>query len=232
MRKIFNIAIDWGYASFNPVSKVKFFSEKENLRERFLTEEEEPRLLRAAFLHLKHMIIVALYTGMRKGEVFGLKWQNVDLEQGQISIKESKSGRERKIPINSTLSSLLHALKSQNGQHEYVFVNPNTEKPFTDIKRAWDTACAKASIENLRFHDLRHTFATRLVRKNVDLVIIKELMGHSSIITTQRYLHSQADVKRSAVEALAVKPKMPGQEWQMDDKYPAEGAVSHSNAVS
>jgi len=189
-------------------------------------------LLNAAVPHLKHMIMVALNTGMRKGEVFKLKWQNVDLERSQINIKESKSGKERKIPINSTLSSLLYALKSRNGQSEYVFTNPKTGNPFTDVKRSFDTACTNADIDDLRFHDLRHTFATRLVRRGVDLVIIKELMGHASIITTQRYLHSQADVKFQAVEALTTKPQKPELKWQTNDKYPVEHVVSHSIAAS
>lgn len=232
LRKIFNVAIDWAYAADNPVRKVKLYSEKENIRERILAEDEEERLLSVSYQHLKPMLIVALNSGMRKSEVFNLKWQNVNFETRQISIKESKGGRERKIPINSTLSSLLHALKSRNGQSEYVFTNPKTGKPFTDVKKSFDTACTNADIDDLRFHDLRHTFATRLVRRGVDLVIIKELMGHASIVTTQRYLHSQADVKFQAVEALTAKPKKPDLEWQMNDKYPTDSVVTHSFETS
>jgi excisionase family DNA binding protein len=231
LRKIFNVAIDWGYASSNPVSKVKFFSEKENIRERVLDEcDEEPRLLKAAVTYLEHMIVVALNTGMRKGEVFNLRWKNVDIERKQISIKESKSGRERKIPINSALFSLLNALKSQNGSGEYVFTNSRTGKPYTDIKKSFSKACDDAHIEDLRFHDLRHTFATRLVRRGVDLVMVKELLGHASIVTTQRYLHSQADVKFRAVESLTLKSQKPDMKWQMSDKFQDTGVASHSYA--
>jgi len=232
LRKIFNVAIAWGYTGSNPVRKVKFFSEKENIRERVLTDGEEERLLAVVPPHIKPIILVALNTGMRKGEDFNLRWQNVDIERKQISIKESKSGRERKIPTNSVLFSLLNALKSQNGSSEYLFTNPATGKPYTDITRSFNTACRKAGVEDLRFHDLRHTFATRLVRRGVDLVIIKELMGHASIVTTQRYLHSQADVKLQAVEALTLKPQKPDMKCQMSDKSPEEGIVSHSFAGS
>lgn len=169
--------------------------------------------------------MVAVNTGMRKGEIFNLKWENVDFDNRHISIKESKSGRERKIPINSILYGLLYALHSQNGHNEFVFVNPKTRKPFTDVKKSFDTACTDAGIEDLRFHDLRHTFATRLVRRGVDLVIIKELMGHSSIVTTQRYLHSQADVKLQAVEALTVKTHVP-ESRQFCVNFPDETRVS------
>jgi excisionase family DNA binding protein len=232
LRKIFNVAIAWGYAKSNPVSIVKLYSEKENIRERFLAEDEEQRLLAIAPPHIKHMILVALNTGMRKGEIFNLKWQNVDFDRKQISIKESKSGKERKIPINSVLFSLLHALRSQNENSEYVFANPTTDKPYTDIKRAFSTACTKADIKDLRFHDLRHTFATRLVRRGVDLIIIKELMGHASIVTTQRYLHSQADVKSRAVEALTEKSQKNGSERQFSVNYPDSEVVSDSFTIN
>ena len=232
MRKIFNIALAWGYASSNPVRKVKLFSEKENIRERILMEDEEERLLAVSPPHLKFMIIVGLQTGMRKGEVFKLKWQNVDFDRRQISIKESKSNEERKIPINSVLFSLLDVLKSQDVQCEYVFANPATGMPYTDIKKSFCTACERAGIKDLRFHDLRHTFATRLVRRGVDLVIVKELMGHASIVTTQRYLHSQADVKFQAVESLTLKPQKPDMLWQMSDKYCKDEFVTHSYASS
>jgi len=230
LRKVFNVAIAWGYASSNPVRKVKLYSEKENIRERILMEDEEERLLAVSPSYLKSMIMVGLHTGMRKGEVFNLKWENVDFDRKQISIKVSKSNKERKIPINSVLFSLLYALKSQNGQSEYVFTNPCTGMPYKDIKRSFGTACEDAGIEGLRFHDLRHTFPTRLARRGVDLVIIKELMGHASIVTTQRYLHSQADVKLQAVESLTLKPQKPGMKWQMSDKSPEKGIVSHSYA--
>ena len=233
LRKIFNVAIDWGYASDNPVRRVKLYSERENIRERFLEEDdEEPRLIAVSPPHLESMIMVALHTGMRKSEVLNLKRSNVDFDNRLISIKESKSGKERKIPINSALNGLLYALKSQNGHSEYVFTNPVTGMPYRDIKRSFGTACENAGIEDLRFHDLRHTFATRLVRRGVDLVIVKELMGHASIVTTQRYLHSQADVKFQAVESLSLKPQKPDVKWQTNDKYCHDGVVNHSFTAS
>ena len=229
LRKIFNVAIDWGRAIDNPVRKVKLYSEKENFRERVLTEDEEPRLLETAESNLNLMIVVGLNAGLRRGEVFMLRWKNVDFDKREIRIPESKSGRERHIPINSALFSLLNAHKAQNGQSEYVFTNPKTGKPYTDIKRAFRTACERAGIEDLRFHDLRHTFASRLVRRGVDLVIIKELMGHASIVTTQRYLHSQASEKLQAVETLT---KKQSEMWQKSGKYSVTNFVTNSIATS
>lgn len=80
VRKVFNVGIAWGYTSSNPVRRVKLYSERENIRERILKEEEE-RLLAVSLPHLKYMIMVGLCTGMRKGEVFNLKWQNVDFDR-------------------------------------------------------------------------------------------------------------------------------------------------------
>ena len=207
LRKIFNVAIDWGYANDNPVRKVKFFPENCNLRERVLTEEEEKQLFEAATPHLKPILAVALYTGMRRGEVLKLRWQHVDFEEREIIVVESKSGKARTLPINSFLFHLLYGLRLQDGKSEFVFVNHETGKPFVDIKRAFNGACKRAEIKDLRFHDIRHSFASRLARNGVDLNTVKELMGHASITTTQRYLHSQAKEKRQAVETLTGQAK-------------------------
>ena len=202
--------------------------EKENIRERVLTEDEEELLLEADDSRIKPILIVALNTGMRKGEIFKLKWKDVDFEKREIKIPMSKSGKERRIPINSILINLLYTLKAENGQNEFVFTNLKTGKPYVDIKRSFDSACKRAGIENLRFHDLRHSFATRLARRGVDLVIVKELMGHASIVTTQRYLHSQASEKALAVETLTKKQQKSPLPWQMNGKYSKSNAVSHS----
>jgi integrase len=202
LRKLFNKAIDWGYARINPVLKVDFLSEKGSIRKRVLSEDEEVRLIAAAPLYLKHMILVALHTGMRKGEVLKLKWENVDFEAQEITIVETKDDEDRIVPMNPFLFNLLLPLKSQNGKTEYVFANPMTGTHYVEIKRAFNGALDEADIEDFHFHDLRHSYASRLVRNGADLNTIKELLGHSSITTTQRYLHSQAEQKRRAVNSL------------------------------
>jgi len=231
LRKIFNLALDWSYLSESPMRKVKSLSEKGSMRERILAEDEEVRLLEAAALHLKPIIMVALYTGFRKGAVLSLKWQNVDFEKGEIRTTQSKTGAGRAVPMNSTVMSLLYDLKSQNGYSEYVFTNPETGKPFVDIKNAFLGACERAGIEDLHFHDLRHTFGSRLVRNGANINLVKELMGHASIVTTQRYLHSQVNEKKQAVEALTAKPQNQSP-CQFRVNFSDEVMVSHSIKAS
>jgi len=102
------------------------------------------------------------------------------------------------------LSEELFKLK-ERAASEYLFYNPETGRPLTTVKRAFKSACRRAGISNLRFHDLRHTFATRLVERGVDLITVKELLGHSSVTITERYTHSFGEQKRKAVELLVEK---------------------------
>jgi len=103
LKRLFNIAIEWGYAKENTVKQVKFYSEKDTQKERILTEEEEIRLSEAASQHLRPILITALNTGMRRGEILNLTWNRIDLEQRLIQVVNTKSGRNRVIPINDAL---------------------------------------------------------------------------------------------------------------------------------
>ena len=224
LRKVFNKAIDWNYAVDNPVKKVDYLSEKGSIRKRVLSEDEEKRLVAAVPLYLKHVILVALHTGMRKGEVLKLKWENVDFDEREITIVETKDDEDRVVPMNPLLFNLLLMLKAQDGKGEYVFTNPTTEKRYVEIKRAFTSACKKACIDDFHFHDLRHTYASRLVRNGTDLNTVKELLGHSSITTTQRYLHSQAEQKRAAVNSLVGHNYDFSVQWQNSGKRPTSDA--------
>ena len=232
LRKIFNVAIDWDHAADNPVRKVKFLSENDSFRERVLRENEEVRLLEACSPHIKPIVMVALHTGMRKGEVLKLRWENITFEAGEIRITESKSGKGRFVPMNSVVFNLLLALKSRNGESEYVFPNPKTGKPYVDIKRAFNSACREACIEDFHFHDQRHHFASQLVKNAVDLNRVKELLGHSSIVTTQRYLHSQAEEKKEAVETLVKKAQRFDNKRQKSVKSSESSVLTHSFLTS
>jgi integrase len=138
---------------------------------------------------------------MRLDEILKLKWRDINLPKGLIHIEKAKGSKRRDISLNSELTNLLRfCIKKPNT--EYVFCDENG-KPFTNINRPWRTAKRRAGIKNFRFHDLRHTYASYLVMSNVDLYVVSELLGHSSIQVTQRYAHLSPKYKKMAVEQLS-----------------------------
>lgn len=201
LKRLFTITIQEGYAEENPVKKIKLFSEKDILKERILTSKEEERLLAATSGYLKPILITALNTGARVGEILSLTWDRIDLEQREIRFEGCKSGRLRHVPMNQTLFDTLTAWKSRNGQSLLVFPS-KTGKPFTLIRTGFLAACRRANIQGLRVHDCRHTFASRLVQRGCDIVTLQGLLGHRDLTTTQRYLHSSDEQRRRAVELL------------------------------
>ena len=204
LRKMLNLAIEWGYLQEHQKPRFKLFSEKDNRKERILTHDEETRLFKASAPHLRPILTVALHTGMRLGEILSLTWAQVDFKKGLIRVERTKSGLSRLIPINASLYSVLEAFRGQSSG-AFLFRNAKTEKPLGSVKTAFKAACRRAGIIGLRFHDLRHTFASRLVENGADLITVKELLGHSSVKITERYTHSQSEQKKSAVALLAVK---------------------------
>jgi len=152
------------------------------------------------------MVLLSLNTGMRRGEVFYLKWQDVDLMKRQLTVEgtTSKSGQTRHIRLNSEVWQVLKAWNEQN-DGEFVFVSPVTGKSFDNIKRSWSLLRNRAGLSDFRFRDLRYTFASKLVMAGVDLYTVKELMGHSTIQMTERYAHLAPEHKASAVETLVSK---------------------------
>jgi len=236
LRKMFNKAIDWNYAVENPVNKVDFLKEKKNLRERVLSLEEQGRLLAASPQWLRAILIVAIYTGIRKWKVLTLKWEHVDFEKEEILVVNPKDDEDRKIPMNPLVYDTLAELRLKSGKNEHVFTNPSTGTHYVEPKGAFTKACEEAGIEDLKFHDLRHTFASRLVANRKDLNTVKELMGHSKLTTTQRYLHSNAELKRDAVNSLAGQSSPVSLQWQKNDKQATvdveKNLVTPSDAVN
>jgi len=181
------------------VKSVKLLKE-DNKRLRFLTLEECQRLIECCQEHLKPIVTIALHTGMRRGEVLSLKWEQVDLKHGFILLDISKNGERREIPINTTLEYLFKEIPHIAGS-AYVFAGKNGN-PLTDIKHSFHTALKDAGILDFRFHDLRHTFASHLVMAGIDLTSVKELLGHKDITMTLRYSHLAPGHKRKAVQVL------------------------------
>ncbi len=217
LSKMFNLGIDNELIRNNPLQKVSKLREN-NFKIRYLTKAEEKRLffeiekeyevidrkthkkkLVQPHIFLKPIIITALQTGMRRGEILNLKWSNIDFAQGFIELLETKSGKSRKIPLSETLKCTLSSIDKIS---EYVFINPKTNEPYKDLKKSFHSLLNKAKIKNFRFHDLRHTVATRLVEMGIDLVVVQEILGHSKITTTQRYAHPVPQRKLDAVNVL------------------------------
>ncbi len=189
----------------SPVGKVRSLPAY-NQVERILTPKEESDLLAACPAYLRPIIIAALNTGMRKSELLTLKWSDVDLENDVITLRQThtKSKKLRRVPINSVLKKTLLEQRLVSGSQDYVFLGSHG-KPYKrqdSLKRAFSTACKKAGIEGLRFHDLRHTAATRMIEAGAPLVAVSRVLGHQDIRTTMRYAHPE-DSLRDAVERLA-----------------------------
>lgn len=200
IKTIFNIGIKNELIKTTPMKAVKMMKE-DNHKIRYLTADEEARLFKELPEHLKPIVICALQTGLRKSNILQLRWELVDLEFRFIEVlaQQNKGHKIIKIPISD---KLLETLESLPRNSEYVFANPDTGKPYRDISEGFKNACDRANIENFRFHDLRHTVATRLVEKGIDLVVVKEILGHSKIETTMRYAHAVPKRKLDAINVL------------------------------
>jgi integrase len=204
LKHMFNLALAWDlYPKANPLRKVKFFRE-DNVPLRTLSIEEEERFMRSASPYIQDIARFALNTGMRIGEVFNLRWDRVDLEQGIITVLATKTGKIRKVPINEVSERILQYW-NLGRRNEHVFYNHETGAPLCDLKAGFLQACKKAGITGVTWHTLRHTFASRLVNRGSDIVTVKELLGHSTVTVTMRYAHTNMDSKRDAVQNLVPK---------------------------
>lgn len=152
--------------------------------------------------HLEPIVLLAMNTGMRRGEIFQLKWSNIDFYSKTLTVEagNAKSGKSRIIPLNDTAFHVLENWKPIS-QSQYVFHGKDRE-PLTDIKKGFLRVLEEADIEEFRFHDLRHHFASKLVMRGVDLNTVRELLGHADIKMTLRYAHLAPEHKARAVNLI------------------------------
>jgi len=214
LRAIFNRGVRDGKLAAAPTRKVEFPQEN-NARVRYLSDDEETRLMEALAKWLRAMVVVAIHTGLRVGELLKLRWPDVDFGSASIHVREAKSGEGRRLPINQAALVTLRRLRDARpkviqleerraaGEGGCVF-GPDTAALRMSINREFRRAAAAAKIEDLRFHDLRHTFASRLVTRGFDLYRVQTLMGHKTAKMTMRYAHLSPGALREAVEALCV----------------------------
>ena len=213
LKAIFNRAIKTGKLTYNPVRAVKLFREN-NARNRCLSDEEEKRLFKHLPERLKPLVIVALHTGMRKGELLALLWDDADFYTGTLRIREAKSGEGRSVAMNSVVRDTLKRVRQEQIQRAREQAKGGREilSPFVfcshkgrflhNLAKAWYPALDAAGIRDFRFHDLRHTFASRLVMAGEDLYTVQRAGGWKTAIMVQRYAHLSPEHMRAAVERL------------------------------
>jgi integrase len=199
LRHMFQKALEWGKALDNPVTHQKALR-AHNRRLRYLSHEEIGQLLDCADDVLSPVLITALHTGLRRGELFALTWQDVDFTLGMVRVVHAKNGERREIPMTNTLRGTLQQLP-RHLSSDHVFPG-KTGRGLVDIRKRFARALREAKIEGFVFHDLRHTFASHLVMAGVDLMTVKEFLGHKDIKMTLRYAHLAPDYKRAAISRL------------------------------
>ena len=216
----------------NPISKLEPLKETDsNKKVRYLTKDENERLMAALITreeeirkglaygysqtplkgefadHLRPMVIVSLNTGIRWGSLVHLQWDDVDLINQSLTIRAetAKSEKQLIIPLNKTAMETFRQWKKEmpdTDPKDLVFPSPVNGGVLDNVSKAWNGVLKRAEIENFRWHDMRHTFASNLVMSGVDLNTVRELLGHADLKMTLRYAHLAPRVKMSAVEML------------------------------
>ncbi len=199
LKTMFNRAIENGKVTTNPVVKAKFLKEN-NARCRILEDEERERLQTELHPRIRPIYDFARYTGLRQGEIFRLEWQDVDLKGGFLRVREAKSGEGRTLPLNGTARAILEGIpyRLDGG---YVFCRPDGDA-IRSIRQGFGNAVRRAGVQDYRFHDSRHEFASSLAMAGVNLNTIRELLGHRTMQMVMRYSHLTDRHKARAVALL------------------------------
>lgn len=168
-----------------------------------MSPEEEARLLAHCGPQLKPLVMTALHTGCRSSELLSLTWKDVDFRRQTITVQTAyaKNGESRSVPMNTVLTATLKAVRMNTSEAGSVFCN-RQGTPYHSFRTAFERTVRKAGLEDFTFHDLWHTFASRLVMAGVDLPTVQDRMGHKDISMTLRYTHLSSDHKQCAVRAL------------------------------
>ena len=204
LKHMYNLAEAWGlFHGRNPVKGVRFLPEN-NLKLRILSEPEEAKLLPCCPQYLRDMVLFDLHTGLRSGDLFELKWEDINRKENHLKIIVQKTQQELELPLSEALTGILdrwHASKCC----PYVFYCQLTGDRFHDVRGGLKKAVKEAGLTGITWHTFRHTFATRLLAQGTDIVTVKELLGHAEIKTTMRYAHTSKAAKKTAVSKLSVK---------------------------
>lgn len=201
LSKMFQHAADMGFLEINPCRKVKLFGIPKQSERDAITREDEGRILAVLtgkYANLRPVVILALNTGMRRGELFSIEWSDVDFEQRLIRLRPeiTKTGRGRNLPMNDEVFPVLQELQKKAGEDPKVFSFRRD-----DAGAKFSAICAALGLK-ASLHWLRHTFSTRLAESGVHPAVIRDLMGHQNMRLTDIYTHVVPDTMRKAVEKL------------------------------
>jgi integrase len=216
LRHMLKCALDWGYIKNNPCRGIKELKEPPG-RIRYLSHEEMEKLLttcdpqslrenpnnagrplsKLINVYLRPIVEIALHSGMRRGEILGLRWKDIDFRESRIILEKTKNNERRTIYMNETLYQALKVLP----------VHLHSDLVFPDINGnmlsvAFERACKRAGVEDFRFHDLRHTFASYLTMGGANLRTVQTLLGHKDLRMTMRYSHLSPEHLKEAVTTL------------------------------
>lgn len=203
LRRVFSLAKTDGLIPENPVDRVQQLREN-NQRCRWLTADEEAKLLAHMEEHDREIVVLAIHTGLRRGELFTLERNQVDLERGWLQVVATKNGTSRRVPLTAKAKAILEARLARHSGR-YVLESPRSGRPknaHNFYQRVFVPAVEAAKLHDVVFHDLRHTFCSRLVMAGVPLNTVRELAGHKTLEMTLRYSHLAPDHQALAIRAL------------------------------
>ena len=200
-----------GYIKFNPVSKVDKFKEPNNSRDfDYFKDDEIKKIVKASSPLFRPLVMTAFYSGMRKGEIIGLRWDNVDFDRNVIKVVWSydtvTKGKEvRIVGMHTKLRKELLIYKEIAVKSIYVFPN-HKGKMRNNYNKVWKNTLKRAEVDYRNFHVTRHTFATIFLREGSSLAYLQQILGHSNIKTTMRYSHLGSEYihLRNAINKIAI----------------------------
>lgn len=202
LKRLFKLAAEWDLIDRSPAAGVKLH-QQDNARSRFLSENEELRLLTSSSPNLRAVIRFAILTGLRKGEIIGLRWHDIDLTRCQLVIHaaRAKGKRSRHVPLNDSAFEILKRLPAPVSPDALVFPN-QVGRPMENLHHHFRRAARAAGLKGVSFHTLRHTFASRIVMATGSLVEARELLGHRDYRVTLRYAHLTDAHLRKAIKKI------------------------------
>ena len=222
---ILSKAVEWEMLEVSPFKKGKRLMFKvDNGRIRYLSKLEIEALMEACddlkihSPHLRPIVETALLTGMRRGEVLGLRWEDIKGDFIYLKGDQTKSAKARQIPVKDELAEIFREVRRVNGlKSEYVICNDQGRR-FHDVRSSFGKVLRRAKIDDFTFHDLRHTFASHFVMQGGSLTALQKLLGHATLAMTMRYAHLSKGHLQEAMATFTILPSANGSAGKVDTK--------------